>query len=193
MRLIILPCFYPSSDGAILISLHLHSPIITCERNHQSPAGSRPSPPPPSRLQGSVSYILWTIIHTEPIKYFSLFKFRNIYFINLERFSSPKRAARPSAEQAGLFLKQSERLLVFCSSASHRLDEPGDPRRLLLNAASRSQRGSSFGTAARRLELAYFNTPSATTTQKEETTVWKSVHFLSRQEVGGATVSCTAK
>lgn len=50
--------------------------------------------------------------------------------------------------------------------ASHGLDEPGDPRRLLLNAASRSQRGSSFGTAARRLQLAYFNTPSATTTQK---------------------------
>lgn len=185
MCLMILPSFYPSSDGAILISLHLHSPIITCERNHQSPAGSRPSPPPPSRLQGSVSYILWTIIHTEPIKYFSLFKFKKIYiFYRLGMIFRSKASCTA--------LCRADRTVSEAKQASHRLDEPGDPRRLLLNAASRSQRGSSFGTAARRLELAYFNTPSATTAQKKQTTVSKSVHFLSCQEVGGATASRTA-
>lgn len=139
MRLIILPCFYPSSDGAILISPHLHSPIITCERNHQSPAGSRPSPPPPSRLQGSVSYILWTIIHTEPIKYF-IFQVQKYIFYQPGKIFKSK-ASCAALCRAGRTVSEAERVTLgflfqrFTSARRARRPPQAPPERRLTQPA----------------------------------------------------------
>lgn len=125
---------------------HSHH-IITCEKSHQSAAAIPPPPPPPgSRLQGEC------VLHftADYSKYFSLFQNTAKCFIYSQRFSAPntkKNNEKKNKAPAGfpfLFLAK------WISAARHRPDNPGDARRLL---SSRSQRGSSFGTAARRLQL----------------------------------------
>lgn len=139
-----------------LMLLKLHFPITAGEGSHRSPATLTPPPGDPVlHLYGIIfTWNCWGNLNKYALK---KLPFNNKHWLH---FTCDDRHCKDFFKEPS----PASSVLFFCFfwilSASHWLDKLV-PRRLLQNATSHREQKSSFGTAAPRLELAYFTSKPA--------------------------------